>query len=77
MEKVVYANAYTVSCNNLEVLIDFKMLTPENRDPNKPETITVRVVQNIQSAKAFRDLLSQSLLKIEKKGEGDLPPNRL
>ena len=72
---VVYANAYTVNLSNLEVLIDFKMLTPENRDPNRLETITVRVVQTIKSATLLRDLLTRILAQSKDTG-GDISSAR-
>ena len=68
--KVVYANAYTVHVSNQEVLIDFKMVTPERKDPMIPETLVIRVVQTIKSGEALNLILSKTLQQHKDKENG-------
>ncbi len=71
---VTYSNLVRITHAELEFLLDFKRLGPENREVDSAPTV-VRVVLNPAIAKAFRDALAENVRRYEEQF-GEIPAPR-
>jgi hypothetical protein len=71
---VIYSNLVRITHGGLEFLLDFKQLSPENKDLETAPT-QVRIVLHPAIAKGLRDALADNVARYEQQfGEIPAPP---